>query len=154
MVKLIDVMVFVMVWTLCTKATTSKVILEDPQHNRTVRPIWGHGCVLDNMEIKISSKTSQKDLLFGLFRSLKLLLPCFMRTTVIVPDLDFADMKDHFHHNLTERGAYDESDLSLINIISENAPEFILKLGYYYQLQYHDFALDKLNLKNPQRSMS
>jgi hypothetical protein len=66
--------------------------------NHFAGPVWGHGCILDNVEIKISSKEYHHQTLYPLIKSLKQLLPCFIPVLLIVPD-----NQESFFLNLLDR---------------------------------------------------
>ena len=118
---------------------------------RSRRVEWGSGCVLDNVEIKISSRIDQSSSLRILLTSLKLLLPCFVRINLIVPDEQILIFHDFLYNDFLKNQHFplflDQSDLALIVLIPEKVPKFILDMGSFYRSAYHDFVLDKLELK-------
>ncbi len=87
---------------------------------------------MDNVEIKISAMKDYERFLFPLFKSLKLLLPCFVPVLLIVPE----NQESFFLNLLSDiefRTILDHSDLLLIKIQPEKAPSFIHKVGKFYQ---------------------
>ena len=121
------------------------------------KPQWGKGCVFDNLEVKVSSRTTESTLLQGLLKTFKLLSPCFPRTHIVIEDNEASQShwKEFITHNLP---FLTSSDRALIQFFPDTLP---LRLqqdittittsshkhgkGFFLQ-SYHDFTIDRLSL--------
>ena len=152
-------LMLVIIWLCLLRPHASSAAESFLYANRT-RHAYQQGCVLDNMEIKLSSRITEVDMTLALFKSLKLTLPCFIRIVLIVSH----NTKERWEKVIQEQTTFlTTKDREWIVIIEEKLDQVYIdyfnknkqsgKTISFFLQNYFDFYLDKFTLPTTEYTM-